>query len=73
MVRLLLAFIPAVWIVAISVITVQNATPVTLRLLNLQSIAMPFGVVLAFGAAAGMVVTALLLVLLGGNPLKGRS
>ena len=73
MVRLLLAFIPAVWIVAIAVITVQNATPVTLRLLNLQSIAMPFGVVLAFGAAAGMVVTALLLVLLGSNPLKGRS
>ncbi len=73
MVRLLLAFIPAVWITAIAVITVQNATPVTLRLLNLQSIAMPFGVVLAFGAAAGMVVTALLLVLLGSNPLKGRS
>ncbi|MFM7527623.1 MAG: hypothetical protein ACKO63_03865 [Nodosilinea sp.] len=68
-----MAFIPAVWITAIAVITVQNATPVTLRLLNLQSIAMPFGVVLAFGAAAGMVVTALLLVLLGGNPLKGRS
>jgi hypothetical protein len=30
-------------------------------------------VVLAFGAAAGMVITALLLILLGGNPIKGRS
>ena len=73
MTRLLLAIIPAAWIMAIAIIAVQNATPVTVRLLNLQSIAMPFGVVLAFGVGAGMAITALLLILLGGNPMKRRS
>ena len=31
---------------------------------------MPFGVLLAFCAAAGMVATALVLLVLGGNPLR---
>jgi uncharacterized integral membrane protein len=70
MVRVLLAVIPAIWVVAIAIIAVQNATPVSIRLLNLQSIDIPFGVLLAFFAAGGMLTTALLLVVLGGNPLK---
>jgi uncharacterized integral membrane protein len=71
MIRFALAVIPAVWVVAIAIIAVQNATPVSVRLLNLQSIEIPFGVLLAFCAAGGMLGTALLLVVLGGNPLKG--
>jgi hypothetical protein len=51
-------------------IAVQNATPVSIRFITLQSIEIPFGVLLAFCAAGGMVGAALLLVLLGGNPLK---
>jgi uncharacterized integral membrane protein len=70
MVRVLLAVIPAIWVVATAIIAVQNATPVSIRLLNLQSIDIPFGVLLAFFAAGGMLATALLLVVLGGNPLK---
>ncbi len=72
MIRLVLALVPAVWVIAIAVIAVQNATPVSFRLLNLQSIEIPFGVLLAFCAAAGMVAMALLLLTLGGNPLQGR-
>jgi uncharacterized integral membrane protein len=70
MVRVLLAVIPAIWVVATAIIAVQNATPVSIRLLNLQSIDIPFGVLLAFFAAGGMLATALLLLVLGGNPLK---
>ena len=70
MVRLLFALIPALWVVVIAIIAVQNATPVSFRWLNLQSIELPFGVLLAFCVAWGMVVAALVLMLLGGNPLK---
>jgi uncharacterized integral membrane protein len=70
MVRLLFALIPALWVVVIAIIAVQNATPVSLRLLNLQSIEIPFGVLLAFGVAGGMVAAAIALMVLGGNPLK---
>jgi uncharacterized integral membrane protein len=63
--RLLLVLLPALWVIAIAIISVQNATPVSLRFLAFQSVALPFGVVLSFGIAGGMVVTALLLVLLG--------
>lgn len=70
MIRLVLALVPAVWVIAIAVVAVQNATPVSFRLLTLQSIEIPFGVLLAFCAAAGMVAMALLV--LGGNPLPVR-
>jgi uncharacterized integral membrane protein len=70
MIRLAFALVPAVWIVAIAIIAVQNATPVSVRLLNLQSVGIPFGVLLAFCAAAGMIAAALVLLVLGGNPLR---
>jgi uncharacterized integral membrane protein len=72
MIRFTFAVIPAVWVIAIAIIAVQNATPVSVRLLNLQSIEIPFGVLLAFCAAGGMLGAALLLVALGGTPLKRR-
>ena len=70
MIRLVFAVVPALWVVAIAIIAVQNATPVSLRLITLQSIEIPFGVLLAFCAAAGMLATALVLLVLGGNPLR---
>jgi uncharacterized integral membrane protein len=70
MIRFALALVPAVWVIATAIIAVQNATPVSIRLLNLQSIEMPFGVLLAFCVAAGMIAAALVLLVLGGNPLK---
>lgn len=71
MARLVLTVIPALWVVVVAIVAVQNATPVSLRLLTLQSIDIPFGVLLAFGVAGGMVAAALGLWLLG-FPAKGR-
>ncbi len=68
MIRLMLALVPALWGVAIAIIAVQNATPVSIQLLNLQSIAIPFGVLLAFCVAAGMLAAAIVLLVLGGPP-----
>jgi hypothetical protein len=72
MARLLLAIIPALWVAAIAIVAVQNATPVSIRLLTLQSIEIPFGVLLAFGAAGGMIAAALGLWLLGLAPAKRK-
>jgi uncharacterized integral membrane protein len=65
MARPLLALIPALWVAAVALVAVQNATPVSIWLLTLQSIEIPFGVLLAFGAAGGMVVAAIGLWLFG--------
>lgn len=67
MTRLIVALVPAIWVVVIAIIAVQNATPVSIRLLNLQSIPIPFGVMLSFFVAAGMVITALVVILFTGS------
>ncbi|HEY9761840.1 MAG TPA: hypothetical protein V6D07_04905 [Trichocoleus sp.] len=66
MAKLLTALVPALWVVLIAIVSVQNATPISLQFLGLRSIEIPFGVVLAFFAAVSMVVTALLLPVLSG-------
>lgn len=58
--NLLTALIVAGWVVAIAILSVQNATPVSLRFLTFQSIQLPVGLVLAFSASVGIVGTALL-------------
>jgi uncharacterized integral membrane protein len=68
---LFIALIIAFWISAIALISIQNAEPVTLKFLTLQSVALPFGLVLAFSAGLGVFGSALLLPLLfagGSNP-----
>lgn len=63
--NLLTSFVVAVWVVVIAIISVQNATPVSLGFLNFRSIEVPVGLVLAFSAGAGIVVMALIQPLLG--------
>lgn len=63
--RLLLSGIAAFWIVAIAIIAIQNATPISVQFLGFQSVPLPLGLLLAFCAAGGMVVTALLIFVLG--------
>ncbi|MDJ0706151.1 MAG: hypothetical protein QNJ46_23000 [Leptolyngbyaceae cyanobacterium MO_188.B28] len=67
MTKLLITIIPAVWIAAIAVISVQNATPVSLKFITFRTIEMPMGVAMGFCAAGGMVGTAVLLTLFGGT------
>jgi len=57
--NLLTIVILAGWVVAIAIISVQNATPVSLRFLTFQSIQLPAGLVIAFSAALGMLAMAL--------------
>ena len=59
--QLLLALILALWVIVIAIVSVQNATPVAIEFLGLRSVELPVGVVLSFGVAGGLVVTALLI------------
>jgi len=61
MTRLGLVLIPASVAVMMAIVSVQNATPVALTFLTFRSVALPFGLWLGFGLAAGMIGTALLL------------
>ncbi|MDX2217167.1 MAG: LapA family protein [Oculatellaceae cyanobacterium bins.114] len=61
MTNFLVSLIVAFWISAIALLSVQNAAPVTLRFLTFQSVQMPLGIVVAFGAAFGTVGMALVL------------
>jgi uncharacterized integral membrane protein len=54
----------ALWVVAIALISVQNATPVALRFMMFESVRVPVGLVLALSAALGMVGMAIALPLL---------
>ncbi|MEM1290393.1 MAG: hypothetical protein AAGH67_02790 [Cyanobacteria bacterium P01_H01_bin.162] len=59
--QLFLALILALWVMVIAIVSVQNATPVAIEFLGLRSVELPVGVVLSFGVAGGLVVTALLM------------
>ncbi|NER34732.1 MAG: DUF1049 domain-containing protein [Oscillatoria sp. SIO1A7] len=56
---LLISSIAAFWVVAIAIVSVQNATLVSLQFLGLRSIQIPVGVVLAASVGVGMVGGAL--------------
>ena len=61
MAKILISLIVAGWVSAIALVSVQNATPVSLQFLTFQSVQLPMGLVLAFSAAIGMVGMAVLL------------
>ncbi len=72
MVKLLVAVVPAVLMVAIAILSVQNATPLSIKFFNAETVALPVGIWLAFAIAVGMAGTALLMSLFGGGKkLKG--
>ncbi|WGV25438.1 LapA family protein [Halotia branconii] len=56
----LTSLVIAIWVVAIAIISVQNATPVSLKFLTFQSIQIPVGLVLAFSAGIGLIGMAVL-------------
>ncbi|MDT9176646.1 MAG: LapA family protein [Limnospira sp. PMC 1291.21] len=49
----------AVAIVAVAILSVQNATPVSLQFMIFESINIPVGVVLAFSLAIGLIAGAI--------------
>jgi uncharacterized integral membrane protein len=62
---LITACIVAVWIGAIALIAIQNATPVALRFLTFQTIEIPFGLIIAFSVIFGIIGSAIAQPLLG--------
>ncbi|HEY9837771.1 MAG TPA: lipopolysaccharide assembly protein LapA domain-containing protein [Vampirovibrionales bacterium] len=60
----LVSAIAAFWVVAIALLSVQNATPVSLQFLGFSSIQLPVGLVLAASTGLGMIGGALALSLL---------
>ncbi len=65
--NLLTSLVVAIWVVAIAIISVQNATPISLKFFTFESIQIPLGLVLAFSAGVGIIGIALL------QPLWGIS
>lgn len=58
--NLLTSILLAFWVVAIAIISVQNATPVSLRFLNFESIQIPVGLMLAFWVGVGIIGMAII-------------
>lgn len=72
-VNLVLSIIIALWIMAIAIISVQNATAVSLRFITFASIQIPVGLLLAFCVAIGIIATSLIQPLLGKSNRKKTS
>ena len=70
MVKLLVAVIPAILVVAIAILSVQNATPVAITFLRGSTVELPVGIWLAFSLAFGMALTALLISLFGKKSMQ---
>ena len=67
MTKLLLVVIPAFLVVAIAILSVQNANPISLKFFTFRFVALPFGLWLGLGLATGMVGAALLLNVFAGK------
>lgn len=57
---LAISFLVAILVTAIGILSVQNATPVSLNFTFFQSIQMPVGLVLAMSLSAGAIAGAIL-------------
>ncbi len=67
MAKVLVPLIVAFWVMAIALIAIQNATPISLRLLSWQTIQIPVGIVIALSVALGMTGMAFVLPLWQGG------
>ena len=55
------SIILALWISGIAILSVQNATPISLKFIGLQSIQLPVGVILSFSVGIGLIISSILL------------
>lgn len=55
----LLAFLLAMWAIAIAIISVQNPTAISLKFLVFQSVSLPVGIMLAFTVGVGVIAGAI--------------
>ncbi|MDJ1175099.1 lipopolysaccharide assembly protein LapA domain-containing protein [Roseofilum capinflatum] len=52
--HLSLSLLLSIWISAIAILSVQNATPISLKFLLFESVQIPIGILLAFSASLGL-------------------
>lgn len=72
--NLLTSLLIAFWIIAVAIVAVQNAEPVSLRFLSYQSIQIPFGLLLAFSAGIGIIGMGILIPVWGlSGSVRGNS
>jgi len=57
--NLLTSLILAGWIAAISILSIQNITPISLKFLAWETIEIRFGILLAFGVGIGAIAGAI--------------
>ncbi|HIK56317.1 MAG TPA: DUF1049 domain-containing protein [Synechococcales cyanobacterium M55_K2018_004] len=60
MVNFIISTLVALWISAIALVSVQNATPVSLRFLIFETVQIPLGLLLGFSASVGLIGAALI-------------
>jgi uncharacterized integral membrane protein len=65
--NLIISAIAAAWVIAIALLSVQNATLVSLKFLVWRSIELPWGLILAGSVSIGFLLGGWLLSLLGNN------
>jgi uncharacterized integral membrane protein len=65
--NLIISAIAAAWVIAIALLSVQNATLVSLKFLFWRSIELPWGLILAGSVSIGFLLGGWLLSLLGNN------
>ncbi len=67
------SIIMALWLSGIAILSVQNATPISLKFIGFQSIQIPLGVILSLSISAGIIITAIIVPsLLPMGQIKGR-
>lgn len=59
--HLSLTLLLSLWISAIAILSVQNATPISLKFLLFESVEIPVGILLAFSASLGLLAGFLIL------------
>ena len=58
---MLASLILALWVSGIAILSVQNAAPISLKFIGLQSIQLPVGVILSFSVGIGLIISSILL------------
>jgi uncharacterized integral membrane protein len=72
LINFLTAFFLGGWIITMSVFSIQNINPVSLRFLGFESIKLPVGVLLSFGVGLGLILGSLAPLLLPKSKKRSR-
>ncbi|MEB3339706.1 DUF1049 domain-containing protein [Okeania sp.] len=58
---IIISLIIALWVSSIAILSIQNATPVSLKFIGFQSINIPIGIILSFSVSIGIIISSLVM------------